>query len=79
MSSRRDTTPLTSKETALRGSNRRDQDKGAWGTASQLPSGNWRAMYWHDGRRHTAPHTFKNKTQARAWLAAERARVIGGT
>ena len=63
----------------MRGTNRRDQDRGAWGTASKLPSGNWRAMYWHDGRRHTAPHTFKNKTEARAWLAAERARVIGGT
>lgn len=63
----------------MRGTNRRDQDRGAWGTASQLPSGNWRGMYWHDGRRHTAPHTFKTKTEARAWLATERSRVIGGT
>ena len=60
----------------MRGTNRRDQDKGAWGSADQLPSGNWRAMYWHEGRRHKAPHTFKNKTQARAWLAAERARRL---
>ncbi len=35
-------------------------------------------MYWHDGRRHKAPQTFRTKTEARDWLAAERARVIGG-
>jgi hypothetical protein len=61
-----------------RGEGRRGQDRGAFGTASQLPSGRWRAMYWHDGKRHKAPTTFTTKTAARQWLATQQADIIRG-
>ena len=42
----------------VRGTGRRNQDPGAFGTVSQLPSGRWRAMYYGpDGSkgRQTTP------------------------
>lgn len=61
-----------------RGEGRRDQDRGAFGTASQLPSGRWRAMYWHDGQRHKAPTTFTTKGEARKFLATQQADIVRG-
>ncbi len=65
-----------------RGEGRRDQDKGAFGTVSQLPSGRWRAMYYGPegkaGRRYKAPTTFTTKRTARQWLATIQADIIRG-
>jgi integrase len=65
-----------------RGSGRRDQDKGAFGTVSQLPSGHWRAMYYGPegkaGRRYKAPTTFTTKKVARQWLSTVQADIIRG-
>ena len=45
----------------MRGTNRRPQDKGAFGTVSKLPSGRYRALHYGPdgtrGRRYTAPTT----------------------
>jgi hypothetical protein len=38
----------------------------------QLPSGRWRASYWHEGTRHVAFQTFPAKADADAWLANTR-------
>jgi hypothetical protein len=40
-----------------------------WGRARKLPSGRWQASYVHDLVRHTAPDTFKERTDAEGWLA----------
>jgi integrase len=65
-----------------RGAGRRDQDKGAFGTVSQLPSGRWRAMYYGPegtaGPRYKAPTTFTTKGEARKWLATIQADIIRG-
>ena len=64
----------------MRGTNRRPQDKGAFGTVSKLPSGRWRAMYYgpegRKGRRYSAPTTFTTKSAARQWLATVQADMI---
>jgi integrase len=66
----------------VRGKGRRAQDSGAFGTASQLPSGRWRAMYYGPdgsrGRRYTAPTTFKTKREARRYLATVQTDIIRG-
>ena len=53
------------------GQGRRNQDKGAFGTVSKLPSGRWRTRYYgpegRKGRRYTGP-TFTTKKAARQWL-----------
>jgi integrase len=60
-----------------RGEGRRPQDRGAFGTASQLPSGRWRAMYYGpDSKRHNAPTTFTTKKAARQWLATQQTDII---
>ncbi len=65
-----------------RGKGRRAQDKGAFGTVSQLPSGRWRAMHYgpdgKTGRRYKAPTTFTTKTAARQWLSTVQADIIRG-
>ena len=56
----------------MRGQNRRNQDKGVFGTASQLPSGRWRARVRHPktGKQVTAhqviggPHTYPTRRDA---------------
>jgi integrase len=63
-----------------RGTGRRNQDKGAFGTVSKLPSGRWRALYYGPegkaGRRYSAPKTFTTKGEARKWLSTVQADII---
>jgi integrase len=49
-----------------------------FGSVRRLPSGRWQATYWHDGRRHTAPETFKAKADGTAWLAATQTSILKG-
>jgi len=52
----------------------------AWGKVKQLPSGNYQASYvGPDAARYNAPMTFSTKLDADAWLATQRARIVGGT
>lgn len=54
----------------------RKRQRRAWGAVRKLPSGSYQASYTGpDGLRHTAPHTFAQKTLADAWLTQERARI----
>ncbi|MCL1801670.1 MAG: site-specific integrase [Promicromonosporaceae bacterium] len=51
-----------------------------WGTVETLKSGRYRAIYTApDGSRQRAPQTYPTKTDARAWLATQRARIVEGT
>jgi hypothetical protein len=57
----------------------------AWGSLRKLPSGRWQARYpGPDGRTYTARTaddkslTFQTKTDARAWLAATRTKILCG-
>ena len=59
-----------------RGQGRRPQDKGVFGSVDQRASGRWRAMYYHEGRRYTAPTTFTTKRLARQWLAAVQTDIL---
>jgi integrase len=63
-----------------RGHGRRNQDKGAFGTVSKLPSGRYRALYYGPdgkrGRRYSAPTTFTTKKAARKWLSLIQADMI---
>lgn len=63
-----------------RGQGRRNQDRGAFGTVSKLPSGRYRALYYGPdgkrGRRYSAPTTFTTKKAARKWLATVQADMI---
>ena len=49
-----------------------------FGNARKLPSGNYQAGYWWDGRRHVAPKPFPTKTDATAWLAKAEADLAHG-
>lgn len=49
-----------------------------FGSIRKLPSGRWQAGYWHDGRRHTAPHTFRAKADAAAWLSRSEVEIERG-
>jgi integrase len=40
-----------------------------FGNVRKLPSGRWQASYFHDGKRNTAPHTFRAKADANAYLS----------
>lgn len=64
------------------GQGRRPQDKGAFGSASQLPSGRWQARYYgpegREGRRYKAPTTFRTKGEARKFLTTVHADIIRG-
>ncbi len=66
-----------------RGEGRRPQDRGAFGTVSQLPSGRWRAMHYGPegsaGPRYKAPTTFTTKKAARQWLSTQQADIIRQT
>ena len=59
-----------------RGEGRKTQKRGAFGTAHKLPSGRYRAMYWHEGRRYTSPTLFIAEKDARGWLALQQADII---
>lgn len=52
--------------------------KRAWGIVDKLPSGNWRARYTHNGKRYSAPTTFRTKRLADAFLARTRAEIESG-
>jgi integrase len=50
-----------------------------FGNARELPSGRWQVRYWGpDGRRRSAPQTFKNKREATRWLTLKEAEVAKG-
>ena len=53
--------------------------RNSFGTVEQLPSGKFRATYKIEGIKTRAPHTFKNKSDARHWLATVEADIIRGT
>lgn len=50
-----------------------------FGKVQQLPSGNYRASYVHDGQRRFAPVTFATEELADTWLAAQRTDIARGT
>lgn len=51
-----------------------------FGSIRRLPSGRWQASYvGPDRRRHTGPVTWTHRTDAEAWLAAERHVIESGT
>ncbi len=50
-----------------------------WGSTRRLASGRWQARYRVDGRRLTAPITFRTKSEAQAFLAAVRTDLERGT
>ncbi len=46
-----------------------------FGNVRRLPSGKYQASYWHEGRRHIAPETFKQRADAHAFLDAVSAAI----
>lgn len=51
----------------------------SFGKLRKLPSGRYQASYVGlDGIRYTAPHTFDATTDARGWLAVQRAKLVTG-
>jgi integrase len=70
-------TDLSRGKALVRGEGRKAQKRGAFGTAHQLPSGRYRAMYFGpDGRRYKAPKTFLTEKDARGWLSLRQAEII---
>lgn len=61
-----------------RGAGRKDAKAGTFGTVQELPSGRFRALYYHEGHRHKAPTTFTTRQDARGWLALQQADIIRG-
>lgn len=52
----------------------------SFGSIRRLPSNRWQASYvGPDHRRHTGPTTWTHRTDAEAWLAAERRIIESGT
>ena len=52
----------------------------AFGQLKTLPSGRLHASYMGpDGKRHNAPQTYDNKTDARVWLSAQQVAIHQGT
>jgi hypothetical protein len=41
-----------------------------FGNVRRLPSGSYQTTQWHEGRRHIAPETFRQKADAQAFLDA---------
>ncbi|ASL16283.1 tyrosine-type recombinase/integrase [Mycobacterium intracellulare] len=52
--------------------------KGRFGTVEQLPSGRWRAKYFHNGRRYSGPTTFLESADAWVWLSEQQVRIVHG-
>ncbi|MGA3149656.1 MAG: tyrosine-type recombinase/integrase [Acidimicrobiales bacterium] len=50
-----------------------------FGSVRELPSGKWQATWKANGARHRAPMTFRNKTDAKTYLATVRADLERGT
>lgn len=52
----------------------------SFGSLRKLPSGRYQASYLGpDGERHNAPQTFDTTTDARGWLAVQRAKIFDGS
>lgn len=49
-----------------------------FGNVRRFTSGQYQASYWHDGRRHIAPHTFTQRADANAFLDAASAAIRRG-
>jgi integrase len=49
-----------------------------FGAIQKLPSGRWRARYWHEGTWLSAPATFAAKADASAWLATVQSDLLRG-
>ena len=49
-----------------------------FGHVRRLASGRYQAGYWHDGRRHIGPTTFRSKADANAFLDAVSASIGRG-
>ena len=49
-----------------------------FGSVRRFQSGSYQASYWHDGRRHVAPHTFTQRANANAFLDAVSASIRRG-
>ncbi len=50
-----------------------------FGSSRKLPSGQWQASYWHEGRRFVAPATFRTKVDAGAWLSSIESGIRAGS
>lgn len=54
----------------------KDKTHRSWGRVEKLPSGNYRASFKApNGKRYKAPHTFKEKKDANAWLNRNKAEI----
>lgn len=54
----------------------KDKTHRSWGRVEKLPSGNYRASFKApNGKRYKAPHTFKEKKDANAWLNRNKADI----
>jgi integrase len=49
-----------------------------FGNVRKLPSGRFQASYWHDGLRHIAPNTYKQRADAYAFLDSVSAAIYRG-
>jgi integrase len=63
----------------VRRSNTSTGRRSDFGSVRELPSGRFRATYRTSGAEHTAPTTFKTKTDAKRYLASVRASIEKGT
>ena len=52
--------------------------RGRFGTTEHLPSGRWRAKYFHKGRRYSGPTTFLTKADAQVWLSGQQTKIVEG-
>lgn len=50
-----------------------------FGSVRKLPSGRYRARYWHAGVSHAAPETFGAKAEALAWLSTTETDLLRGS
>ncbi|PAT13284.1 site-specific integrase [Corynebacterium hadale] len=51
----------------------------SFGTIRKLPSGNWQARFSYKGERHSAPTTFRLKSEAQVFLARVQTEIANGT
>ena len=49
-----------------------------FGSVRQRSSGRWQASYFHQGKRHAAPDTFKEKKDAQKWLSTVETDILRG-
>ena len=58
---------------------RRHMSRRTFGSTRKLPSGQWQASYWYEGRRFVAPDTFRTKADAGAWLSSIESGIRAGS